>query len=181
MITEYGLTFEPLPRFHRKFEELYGKIITGLIELLKYAKPSTLVEVGSGTGESTEIACQLVGHVWAIDSWSIVDPALPLYQDETVFDRRLARFNNLTKIKAPSLEAADLFEPNTVDMVYIDAIHEYEHVREDLAAWLPKIRKGGFMSGHEYAPWHPGVQQAVNENFGGPAKIFEDYSWIVQL
>jgi hypothetical protein len=48
--------------------------------------------------------------------------------------------------------------------VYIDANHTHEEVKKDIQAWLPKIKKGGIISGHDYGGWE-GVTQAVNEAF----------------
>ena len=53
------------------------------------------------------------------------------------------------------------------DFVFIDANHSYEAVREDVAAWAPKVRSGGIVSGHDYYPGKSykqcGVIQAVDE------------------
>ena len=48
-------------------------------------------------------------------------------------------------VRMTSLEAAHsgLFEPRSVDAVYIDANHAYRHVLADLVAWSPKVRHGG--------------------------------------
>jgi hypothetical protein len=34
-----------------------------------------------------------------------------------------------------------------------------------VAAWLPKVRPGGMLAGHDYTPEIPGVYQAVTESF----------------
>ena len=54
-------------------------------------------------------------------------------------------------------------DDKSIDFVYIDADHEYESVRKDIAAWHPKIRRGGIISGHDYSS--SGVYKAVNERF----------------
>jgi hypothetical protein len=36
------------------------------------------------------------------------------------------------------------------DYIYVDARHDYVGVAEDLAAWLPKLRAGGIIAGHDY-------------------------------
>lgn len=52
----------------------------------------------------------------------------------------------------------------TLDFVYIDANHSYDHVRADLAAWWALLRPGGVLAGHDVfnAAW-PGVTQALLE------------------
>ncbi len=37
-----------------------------------------------------------------------------------------------------------------LDFVYIDANHLYEHFMMDLLAWLPKVRRGGIIGGHDF-------------------------------
>jgi predicted O-methyltransferase YrrM len=67
-------------------------------------------------------------------------------------------------IKAFSHEAAANFEDGSVDCLFIDAGHSYEAVKADIAAWLPKMKKGGIISGHDYNAWE-GVKKAVTEAF----------------
>lgn len=94
-------------------------------------------------------------------------------------------------IQSGSADAAQHFEDGTVDFVFIDADHVYDRVKEDIAAWLPKIKPGGIIAGHDYNWPHDGCVQAVNEAFGGrvvpiPSDDFDlnernFYSWKVQL
>ena len=64
----------------------------------------------------------------------------------------------------PSMEAVKKIEDGSLDLVFIDADHRYEAVKEDIIAWLPKIRKGGIISGHDYDyPRYRGVTEAVDE------------------
>lgn len=63
-----------------------------------------------------------------------------------------------------SVDASKLFEDGSVDFVFIDAAHDYDNVRADLCAWLPKVKHGGVLAGHDYcgANW-PMVKVAVQE------------------
>ena len=49
--------------------------------------------------------------------------------------------------------------PNDLDLVYIDANHEYESVLNDMGKWLPKVRTGGILSGDDYS--RPQTAKAV--------------------
>lgn len=49
-----------------------------------------------------------------------------------------------------SVNAAELFEDESIDFVYIDGDHNYEAVTADIKAWYPKIKSGGIISGHDY-------------------------------
>jgi len=67
-------------------------------------------------------------------------------------------------LRLPSATAAELFNDQSVDAVYIDANHAYDFVKQDIEEWLPKIRPGGILGGHDYGDTkNPGVSQAVNE------------------
>jgi hypothetical protein len=46
--------------------------------------------------------------------------------------------------------------------------------------WLPRVRPGGIIGGHDYifGVW-PDVVKAVNSKFGGPDVVFTDTSWAV--
>lgn len=93
-------------------------------------------------------------------------------------------------IQSASWEAAAQFEDQSVDFVFIDADHIYEHVKKDVLAWMSKVKPGGIIAGHDYNPPHE-VERAVNEIFGYrvipiPSDDFDPehrpfYSWKVQL
>ena len=53
-------------------------------------------------------------------------------------------------IRNYSTDAALQFTSGFVDVVYIDARHDYCGVMNDIESWWPKIRVGGIMSGHDY-------------------------------
>lgn len=78
--------------------------------------------------------------------------------------------------KESNLSALDI-EDQSLDIVFIDASHDYESVSKNISSWLPKIKINGYLSGHDYG--EPcGVKQAVDEKF----KIFETQGtiWKVQ-
>jgi hypothetical protein len=63
-------------------------------------------------------------------------------------------------LRMASLEAATLYEDNSLDFVFVDATHTYDNVKLDIQAWLPKVKPGGLLTGHDYGG---GVKQAVDE------------------
>ena len=63
-----------------------------------------------------------------------------------------------------------------LDLVYVDGDHRYEAVLADLKVWLPKLRAGGVMAGHDWS--FQAVKKALSEVF--PDKetfIFQGDSW----
>ena len=43
---------------------------------------------------------------------------------------------------------------NTLEFVFIDANHSYESVKADIEWWLPAVRRGGIICGHDYSLRH---------------------------
>jgi hypothetical protein len=71
------------------------------------------------------------------------------------------------------------------DLVYIDGGHDYNSVDNDIESFKGKVKKNGYIGGHDYYkhtfPSH-GVVEAVNKHF--PDKeilVFSDSSWLVKL
>jgi hypothetical protein len=77
--------------------------------------------------------------------------------------------------------ASNLFPDQSFDLVYIDASHWYKDVIFDINTWLPKVKKGGYLAGHDYIP---GIDtfNAVNDIFGKTHSItvYPDSSWVIR-
>ena len=69
--------------------------------------------------------------------------------------------NRLIPIEALSTDGAKRILDNSLDLVFIDADHSYDWVKKDIAAYKPKLKKGGWLTGHDID--FPGVNRAVNE------------------
>ena len=78
--------------------------------------------------------------------------------EQTVFDaareaahRCMKRFGDAVEfIEKPSHTAAQHFEDDVLDWIYLDAAHTYQEVSSDLADWWPKLKAGGVFAGHDY-------------------------------
>lgn len=84
-----------------------------------------------------------------------------------------------------SISASKLYEDQSLDFVFIDGSHLYQAVRADIDAWLPKIKVGGYIGGHDIdgPEEFNGVRQAVDETFGKDIEIFNKgwASWLHQV
>ena len=50
-----------------------------------------------------------------------------------------------------------------LDFVYIDGLHDYKSVMDDIAAWYPLVRKGGVVGGHDFTIQGEDVIDAVTK------------------
>lgn len=151
----------------------------GLRELIAYTnvRDATLVEVGSYAGESARIfaASGRFKAIHCVDPWSRPDAATA----EKIFDETKPRI--VKKHKMTSLEAAPLFEDGSLHIVYLDGDHSLTAVRADIKAWLPKVRPGGWITGHDYFWRFTGVLRGVYELLGKPHIVTRDSSWGVRV
>jgi len=108
------------------------------------------------------------GKVEFYPNWDA--PLRTAYSTDTDFDYVRSRFKSeidrgkVAVHRAFSYEAVADFSDRSFDFIYIDACHIYEAVRWDLEHYLPKLRAGGLLCGHDYFE-HPvfGVVKAVDE------------------
>jgi len=171
------------------------KMHQGLLDLISKIKEThditnmVMVEIGSYQGESTEMFIQEgFKHVTAVDPWidegETTTYGVPYANVEYAFDNRMEQYTNtqICKIKKFSVDAANEFEDGTVDFVYIDGLHTYDAVKEDIQAWLPKVKQTGFIGGHDAAGrWGKRIRPAVEEFFGDTWELFQDTSWLHKL
>lgn len=53
-------------------------------------------------------------------------------------------------VRRLSIEAASSLYDESLDFIYIDGNHSLLHVVQDLCYWVPKVRSGGIVAGHDY-------------------------------
>jgi hypothetical protein len=85
--------------------------------------------------------------------------------------------DSIMLIIADSVNASRLFSDASLDWVHLDARHDYASVKNDIEAWLPKVKAGGWLSGDDYdnVKW-PEVVSAVNDLLPG-AKPWSTQQW----
>jgi hypothetical protein len=151
------------------FPELYKNVVK------HFSDKSHFVEVGTWLGKSAVfMAVEILNSnkkikFDCVDTWQGSDEHKSmekivknsLYND---FLKNIEPVKNIiTPVRMKSLDAAPLYEDQSLDFVFIDASHEYEDVVNDINAWYPKVKSGGILAGHDYGPAWLGVVQAVNE------------------
>jgi hypothetical protein len=88
-------------------------------------------------------------------------------------------------IRKPSLDAVVDFSDSSLDFVYLDGDHSGDNVLKEIYAWLPKVKTGGLLGGHDCL--EGGVMQAITEwNISHPEYDEKIYSqsndwWLFKL
>lgn len=67
---------------------------------------------------------------------------------------------NVIIIKALSPNISDLFVDNTLNYIYLDGNHSPDHVYEEMVAFMPKLKKGGMLAGHD---WNDAAPERVKK------------------
>lgn len=137
-----------------------------------------VVEVGSWQGRSASVLASALresgGILSVVDSWEDPNEMAAFYDNMEFLG------HNPQVFRLPSVEGAKQFNDRSLDMVFIDADHEEESVLEDVISWLPKVRSGGLLCGHDYSPRHPGVVAAVDSLLPG-ARCEVGSIWAVRI
>ena len=130
----------------------------------------SIVELGSWRGRSSHaLASGCKGTLWCVDHWKGSLGTVLVKQAEkediySIFLENLKEFTNIIPLKMNTDDALKYFEDGSVDMVFIDAGHNYAEIKNDINNWYPKVKK--LICGHDYQKPYPGVIRAVNEQFG---------------
>jgi len=135
-----------------------------------------MIEVGTHQAVfASEFMRRFRGSIICVDPWEGFDenptfyPAFDEESRERTRDMQIAieamrEFGDRAAIvRLPSNLAEQSFSDNTVGMVYVDALHDYDSVSYDTKTWFSKVTKGGIIAGHDYRFDYPGVVQAVTE------------------
>jgi predicted O-methyltransferase YrrM len=86
-----------------------------------------------------------------------------LYEEALENLKPLINLKVVKIIKGHSQDVVNNYEDESIDFCFIDGSHQYEDVKADIIAYLPKVKKGGILSGHDYDSIWEGVIKAVDE------------------
>jgi len=177
-----------IPQDQLDLEEAFlGKDIEALRKLAELIKHEEMivVEVGSWKGMSTSVLAKVAsehnGKVFAIDHWEGDDTTwcgeiAKQYDVYSIF-RKNMELLGLWKVVHPmvtdSKTASQVFADEVADLVFLDANHRYEYITKDIEMWLPKLKAGGILCGHDcegyYTSYSKKMQRTIDEN------LIEDY------
>lgn len=175
------------------YENIYAQMVA------QAPTQAQFVEVGSWKGKSSAfMAVEILrSHKQikfdCVDTWegSPEHQAGGAFEDAdvitgTLFDEFLKNMLPVhmfyKAVRLTSVQASQLYDNKSLDFVFLDGDHSYESVHEDIQAWLPKVKLGGFIGGHDYGPpgLFPGVAQAVHELCANFTPVMP-HSWLMQV
>jgi hypothetical protein len=92
------------------------------------------------------------------------------YSDEEDYQIVKNRFryeiqkNQIIINRGYSFDVVEHYSDNSFDFIYHDGSHLYKDLKRDLNEWLPKLKEGGIMAGHDHTEnYKDHVGKAVNE------------------
>jgi hypothetical protein len=151
----------------------------GILEV--YCRGADVLEIGSLVGQSSYVIASVAKSIVCVDAWDDTFCERKFYGDrakgrlvdvEGQFDRNLAGFTNVTKIKGLSSDAAKTLAGRQFDVVLIDGDHGYRGCKHDLRAFRSSLEgEGGIMLVHDYGSSWAGVKKAALEILGKPEEL----------
>ena len=115
----------------------------------------TGAEIGVMWGGYSEVLLRKIPglKLYCIDCWAPFEGGRPSQQRQDRIYRRAVKILTplgATIIKKTSMDALADIKDGSLDFVYIDAMHSFDFIMEDLIGWSKKVRRGGIVSGHDY-------------------------------
>jgi len=149
--------------------------------LLGCGMNETAAEVGAAEGNfSRTLLLAGFRRVYLVDLWAHVpgmkgDLGKSDAAHDLTYQRCLANVGEFGDraiiLRGWSHEMAQQVPDESLDLVFIDATHEYKWVLSDLTHWYPKLKPGGVMLGHDYLTPEYTVRRAADEFAASVGKV----------
>lgn len=183
-----------MPRMGADTEFNNDNSVGGLIDMVNHINglnDKVMVEIGCFIGVSTETFLQFnPKKLYAVDIWGLNEtysecdwlpsgkPNFDLIEES--FRKMAKNYDNIEIIKNFSKYASFGFRNKSIDFVYIDGEHTYNSVTEDIEHWLPKIKSGGYIAGHDGLCTH--VINVIRTKLNPTEMVlFRDTSWLIKI
>ena len=135
-----------------------------VVELINVFAPNGVgIEIGVYAGETSHAILKdtTAQHLYLIDPWIKGSEEKCNRHYLQVCKLMNEEFSERTTIIRKKSEDATEDVPNDLGFVFIDGDHHYDYVMNDLTLWVPKVRSGGLIVGHDWGHDFPEVIQAV--------------------
>jgi len=144
------------------------KLLTNREHLLNVLpKGGIVAEIGVNQGEFSQSILTLnkPEKLHLIDVWDSARYHSGLYDNVKAKFATQLRDGTVEINKGYSTEVLPTFPNNYFDWVYIDTAHDYRTTADELAILKTKMKKGGFICGHDYVNscWRSAVKYGVVE------------------
>lgn len=158
-----------------------------LLLLAEFAsKHYNIIEVGSYCGRSARaIADSTKGRLLCVDPWDgMCQTYLTTWHSNgyriefNEFMKNLSDHIASGKVKYAINRFENIWHPPNPDMIFLDAIHEYQAVKDDIHH-ARELMKHGLLCGHDFCLAWEGVIRAVTEIF--PNVKHKETIWYVEL
>lgn len=146
-------------------------------------KNPVCMEIGAYQGEFSRVIYDVLkpSKLYLIDAFEELKEPLTKqdYYDNLDFKHRIIYSNEgslkiLNNLLSEGIEKGDVvvdvnlstdavknYRNGFFDFIYIDCCHLYECVKFDMENYFPKLKRGGYLAGHDYGDF--GVTRAVDE------------------
>jgi len=122
--------------------------------------------------------------LYCVDAWKVYkgyrdhvnQDKITRYYEET--KKRLKPFD-VEIIRDWSMEAVKKIPDESLDFVYIDGNHDFQHVTNDIVEWSKKVRKGGIIAGHDYVKRRSSVECQVKGVVDAMTYMYRINPWFV--
>lgn len=168
-----------------------------LEQLIDLACGKDVLEVGSFRGLSAWGMAQTAHSVFCVDTYRANSAGQQQMNQFTTLDaflHAITRYRNVKHFIGTSEEAHQQAHPidkndasgafiphGQFDMIFIDAMHTYDEVKQDILRWWPRVKEGGIFACHDYGHGDfPGVKSAVDEVLGPMPNVVVTLGWRVK-
>ncbi len=151
-----------------------------------------IVELGCWTGLTTchlGTACKVRGQgmVYAVDTFEGTKEGGKLYESisnyngstKEVFDSRICNAelrNHVEALAGYTSEMVHHYKGTPIRLLFIDADHSYEGVKQDFELWSPLVEPGGLVLFHDYDM--EGVARFINQDMTGKDGFSRHYQYV---
>lgn len=149
------------------------------------------LEIGSYTGLSATVAARYFTKVYCVDKWDGATTPGEVSGNGNHYQAFVKNMAGLVPdIVVPLVGTSEFWAQNwhnrdenhvdaTIDMLFIDGMHDYKSVYDDIINWMGSVRVGGTIAGHDFCPQFPEVEKAVRDIFPGEVNLIGDSIWWV--
>lgn len=141
-------------------------------------------EIGVLRGDYSRVICENnpEAKLYCVDEWKAYRNHPHQEELDAAFAETVEKLEgfDVTYLRMTSMEAIEKIPNDSLDFVYIDANHEWNHIAQDLYWWSRKVKPGGIVSGHDYyrTRWKYSVLHVIGA-VKGYTEAFRIRPWFV--